>query len=293
MSSLPAPSLWRVFPSILLPIFLAVVDGTIVASALPAMAGAFGEVDRVSWVVASYLVASTVAAPVYGRLGDAWGRRRLLLAALTLFVAASALCALASGILTLTAARVLQGIGGGGLMVLSQALLGENVERRQLGRAQGVLAAVIVVSSTFGPVAGGVLTQLFGWPSIFLINVPLGGLAVLLALRLPARGAASGSFRFDWLGLLLFAGFVVPLLLALEQGQRFDGRVAGRCGLQPRRLGALPRAAAAAGAASGAPVVPAQDASASCHVAGQRHGRLLRRVAGQRGDAAAHPSGRG
>lgn len=218
-ASLP---LRRVFPPILLPIFLAVVDGTIVASALPAMAGAFGEVERVSWVVASYLVASTVAAPVYGRLGDAFGRRRLLFAALVLFIAASMLCASARGILSLTAARALQGFGGGGLMVLSQALLGENVPRCQLGRAQGILAAVIVVSSTFGPVAGGVLTQFFGWPSVFLINLPLGALAMLLALRLPANAGSSSQGSFDWPGLFLFAGLVVPLLLALEQMQHVD-----------------------------------------------------------------------
>jgi MFS family permease len=147
------------------------------------------------------------------------------LAALVLFVAASVLCASAQGLLSLTAARVLQGFGGGGLMVLSQALLGENVPRRQLGRAQGILAAVIVVSSTFGPVAGGVLTQLFGWPSVFLINLPLGALAMLLALRLPAhagRGSRGSRGSFDWPGLVLFAGFVVPLLLALEQMQRVD-----------------------------------------------------------------------
>jgi EmrB/QacA subfamily drug resistance transporter len=214
--------LWRIFPPILLPIFLSVVDGTIVASALPAMAGAFGDVERVSWVVASYLVASTVAAPVYGRLADAFGRRRLLLLALVLFVVASVLCASAQGILSLTAARTLQGFGGGGLMVLSQALLGENVPRRQLGRAQGILAAVIVASSTFGPVAGGVLTQFFGWPSVFLINLPLGALAMLLALRLPAHPASGNQGSFDWPGLLLFVGFVVPLLLALEQMQRVD-----------------------------------------------------------------------
>jgi MFS family permease len=147
----------RVFPPILLPMFLAVVDVTIVAAALPAMAASFGDVQRVSWVVASYLVASTVVAPVYGRLGDALGRRRLLLVALMIFVSASVLCALAKGVLSLTAARVLQGFGGGGLMVLSQALLGETVSRRQLGLAQGVTAAVIVASSSFGPVAGGAL----------------------------------------------------------------------------------------------------------------------------------------
>ena len=223
----------RVFPFILLPIFLAVVDGTIVAAALPAMAGAFGEVERVSWVVASYLVASTVAAPVYGRLGDAWGRKRLLLAALALLIAASALCAAANGILSLTVARALQGFGGGGLMVLSQAVLGENVPRRQLGRAQGLLAAVITVSSTFGPVAGGTLTQFFGWPSVFLVNLPLGALAMLLALRLPASPRSGGRARFDWLGLILFAGLVVPLLLALEQMQQLDAATL------PRALGGI------------------------------------------------------
>ena len=216
------PSLRRIFPPILLPIFLAVVDGTIVATALPAMAAAFGDVERISWVIAAYLVASTVAAPVYGRLGDAWGRRRLLLAALALFIAASVLCALAQGVLSLTAARVLQGFGGGGLMVLSQALLGENVPRRQLGRAQGVLSAVIVVSSTFGPVAGGVLTQFFSWPSVFLINLPLGVLAMVLALRLPALPGRGGHGRFDWAGLVFFTGLVVPLLLALEQIQHLN-----------------------------------------------------------------------
>lgn len=212
----------RVFPPILLPIFLAVVDGTIVAAALPAMAGQFGDVERVSWVVASYLVASTVAAPVYGRLGDAFGRRRLLLAALALFVVASVLCAAAPGLLWLTAARALQGFGGGGLMVLSQALLGENVPRHQLGRAQGMLAAVIVASSTFGPVAGGLLTQHFGWPSVFLVNLPLGALAALLALWLPPRTGTGGQGRFDWPGLVLFAGVVVPMLLTLEQVRSFD-----------------------------------------------------------------------
>ena len=222
VSAGPALSLRRVFPPILLPIFLAVVDGTIVAAALPAMVGAFGEVEQVSWVVASYLVASTVAAPVYGRLGDAFGRRRLLLVALVLFVVASVLCASARSILALIAARALQGFGGGGLMVLSQALLGENVPRHQLGRAQGALAAVITASSSFGPVAGGFLTQSFGWQSVFLVNLPLGALAILLSLRLPARGGSGGRVRFDWAGLALFTGLIVPLLLALEQLQRLD-----------------------------------------------------------------------
>ncbi len=212
----------RVFPPILLPTFVAVVDGTIITAALPAMASEFGDVERVSWVVASYLVASTVAAPVYGRLGDALGRRRMLLLALALFVTASVLCALAHSLLTLVGARILQGFGGGGLMVLSQAVLAENVARHELGRAQGFMAAVIVASSTFGPVAGGALTQAFGWPAVFLVNVPLGLLAMLLMMRLPARQGSGDRGKFDWPGLFLFAGSVVPLLLALEQMQSLE-----------------------------------------------------------------------
>ena len=107
-------------------------------------------------------------------------------------------------------------------MVLSQALLGENVPRRQLGHAQGILAAVITASSTCGPVMGGVLTQFFGWPSVFLVNLPLGALAIVLVLRLPSAGGIGGQSRFDWLGLVLFVGVMAPMLLALEQAQQID-----------------------------------------------------------------------
>ena len=213
------------FPSIMLPMFLAAIDQTIVATALPAIAGELGEVERVSWVVVSYLVAATIAAPVYGRLGDVLGRRRLLFVALALFIAASALCALAPGIPALTAARVLQGLGGGGLMTLSQALVGEAVPPRERGRYQGYLASVFVCSSTFGPVAGGWLTQQFGWRAVFLVNLPLGLLALALATRLPPRAPAApvpGRLHFDFLGLALFAGFIAPMLLALERAQHLD-----------------------------------------------------------------------
>jgi EmrB/QacA subfamily drug resistance transporter len=210
------------FPSIMLPMFLAAIDQTIVSTALPAIAGTLGDVERISWVVVSYLVATTIAAPVYGRLGDALGRRRMLFVALGIFVLASLLCAIAPTLLFLAAARVLQGLGGGGLMTLSQALVGEAVPPRERGRYQGYLASVFVASSTFGPVAGGWLTQHFGWQSVFLINIPLGLLAFVIALRLPRRPVAEGKFRFDFIGVVLFTGFITPLLLALEQAQRFD-----------------------------------------------------------------------
>jgi EmrB/QacA subfamily drug resistance transporter len=211
-----------VFPSIMLPMFLAVADQTIVATALPAIAADLGKVERVSWVVVSYLIANTIAAPVYGRLGDSFGRRRVMFAALALFIIGSVLCALAPSIELLTATRVLQGFGGGGLMTLSQALVGETIPPRERGRYQGYLAGVSVSSSTFGPVAGGYLTQAFGWRSIFLINVPLGIVAMLLVLRLVARPSDRRRTTFDAPGLVLFTMFVSPVILALEQIQHMQ-----------------------------------------------------------------------
>jgi EmrB/QacA subfamily drug resistance transporter len=221
----------RVFPSIMLPMFLAVVDQTIVATALPSIAASLGSVGRVSWVVVGYLVATTVAAPVYGQLRDVYGSKRMMFIALAIFIAASMFCALATSVEMLTIGRIVQGLGGGGLMTLSQALIGETIPPRERARYQGYLASVMVTSSTFGPVVGGYLTQHLGWRSVFLINVPLGVVAVLLSLRLKRRPVREQPWRFDSLGLVLFIGFIVPLLLALDQAQRM------RAALLPLILG--------------------------------------------------------
>jgi EmrB/QacA subfamily drug resistance transporter len=213
---------FAIFPSIMLPMFLAVVDQTIVATALPAIAAATGNVERASWIVVSYLVASTIAAPIYGKLGDAFGRRRLMFVALGVFIGASVLCAASPTIELLALARVLQGLGGGGLMTLSQALVGEAIPPRERARYQGYLAAVAVSANTFGPVAGGYLTQHFGWKSVFLINVPIGLLAVLLTRNLEHRAPAQSNWRADPAGLLFFAVFVTATLLALEQIQQVE-----------------------------------------------------------------------
>jgi EmrB/QacA subfamily drug resistance transporter len=211
-----------VFPSIMLPMFLAVVDQTIVATALPAIAAATGQVERASWIVVSYLIAATIAAPVYGRLGDSFGRRRLMFTALALFIIASLLCAAAPTIELLTLARVLQGFGGGGLMTLSQALIGEAVPPRERARYQGYMAAVAVSANTFGPVAGGYLTEHFGWQSIFLVNVPIGLIAVALTWRLHNPKVERLPWKADPGGLVLFVVFVVTTLLALEQVQHVE-----------------------------------------------------------------------
>src|SRR5947208_9129403 len=134
-SEAPAPSprslFFAVFPSIMLPMFLAVVDQTIVATALPAIAASLGSVERVSWVVVGYLLAGTIAAPVYGQLRDVYGGKRMMFVALGIFLAASVMCAVSTSIEMLSAARVLQGFGGGGLMTLSQALIGEAIPPRE------------------------------------------------------------------------------------------------------------------------------------------------------------------
>src|SRR5712672_476282 len=211
---------FAIFTSIMLPMFLAVVDQTIVATALPAIAADTGNVARASWVVVSYLIASTIAAPIYGRLGDAFGRRRMMFGALAISIVASLLCALSPTIELLTVARILQGFGGGGLMTLSQALVGEAIPPRERARFQGYLAAIAVCANTFGPVAGGLLTEQFGWRSIFLINVPIALVAGLLTWRLPVRTAERVAWQPDPAGLVLFTVFVVSTLLALEQTQR-------------------------------------------------------------------------
>ncbi len=226
------PTFLTLFPSIMLPMFLAVLDQTIVATALPGIVGDLGEVERTSWIIVSYLVAATIAAPIYGRFGDYFGRRRVMLVALAVFIAASLWCAAASSIPALTAARVLQGLGGGGLMTSSQALIGEALRPRDRARYQGYLAAVAVSANAFGPVAGGYLTQHFGWRSVFLVNLPLGLLAGALLTRLPARRSVASGFHFDALGLGVFVCCVVPALMALQLIQRFDpARLAQTLGL--------------------------------------------------------------
>jgi EmrB/QacA subfamily drug resistance transporter len=212
-------SFLSLFPSIILPMFLAVMDQTIIAAALPEIAASLGHVQYISWVVVAYLVANTIAAPVYGRLGDLFGRRKLMLGALIVFSVASVLCALAPRMELLVMARLLQGLGGGGLMTLTQALVGETVPPRERARFQGYLAAVAVSANALGPVVGGYLTQHFGWQSIFLVNIPLGAIAFFLVLRLKANPGIGERRPFDVTGLLFLSIFVASTLISFSQAQ--------------------------------------------------------------------------
>jgi MFS family permease len=189
---------------------------------LPAIGATLSGVEQISLVVVGYLIAATVAAPVYGFLGDLWGRRKLLIYAMLIFLGASVFCALAMNLPMLVIGRIVQGLGGGGLMALSQALIGETVTPRDRAKYQGYLAAVGVTSNAMGPVLGGFLTEHFGWQAIFLYSLPIGLLAIWLISRLPRRAFRPDPVRFDYIGLLLFGLFVISVLVLLDVIQRFD-----------------------------------------------------------------------
>ncbi|MEP6996568.1 MAG: DHA2 family efflux MFS transporter permease subunit [Betaproteobacteria bacterium] len=209
----------RVFPGVMVAMFLAAADQTILASALPTIASSLSGFADISWIVISYLLAATIAAPLYGHLGDRFGRKRMLLGALAIFSVASLGCALAPTLLLLIIARAVQGLGGGGLMTLAQALIGEHVSPRERGRFSGYFATVFALASTSGPVFGAYLTEHVSWRAIFAINIPLGLVAAVLARRIPDHAPArEGRFRLDIIGALLFVLATLSLLFALSSG---------------------------------------------------------------------------
>jgi EmrB/QacA subfamily drug resistance transporter len=202
--------------SIMLPMGLAAMDQTIIAAAIPEIAAEMHNFDQVSWLIAGYLVAACISAPVYGRLGDLYGRRRLMIVAVSFYLIGAFLCAISTNLGMLIATRILQGLGGGGLLTLSHAIIGQTVPPRDRAKYQGYLAAVVVTASSTGPILGGFLTQAFGWQSIFWFNLPAGTIAVLLLLRLPEQVGLRETAPFDALGLVFLATFIAPVLVSLE-----------------------------------------------------------------------------
>ncbi|MEA1649166.1 MFS transporter [Nitrospirillum sp. BR 11164] len=198
--------------------------GTSVANvALPTLARALGApFQQVQWVVLAYLLAMTTLIVSVGRLGDLTGRRRLLLAGLAVFTGASALCGLAPGLGVLVAARAAQGLGASAMMALALAFVGGTVPKDRIGRAMGWMGTMSAVGTALGPSLGGVLIAAWGWRAIFLVNLPLGGLALLLAWRaLPADGtpATSNRPRFDAVGTVLLGGTLALYALAMTLGR--------------------------------------------------------------------------
>jgi EmrB/QacA subfamily drug resistance transporter len=225
---LPAPAETRalshaeartVVIGLMLTMFLGALDQTIVATALPTMGRAFNDVENLSWVVTAYLLTATVSTPLYGKLSDIYGRRAVMLTGIAIFIAGSAACALAPSMTALIFARALQGLGGGGLMSLTQTIIADIVTPKERGRYQGYVGAVFASSSIGGPVLGGVLTEHLHWSLIFWINLPLGLVALAMTSsvlrRIPLH---KREHALDLPGAALMITAAISLLLALSWG---------------------------------------------------------------------------
>ena len=181
-------SVLLVVSGLMLVMLLASLDQTIVSTALPTIVGELGGLEHLSWVVTAYLLAVTIVTPLYGKLGDLYGRKIVLQGALVLFLVGSVLCGLAQGMTELIAFRAIQGLGGGGLMVSAQAAIGDVVPPRERGKWTGLFGAVFGISSIAGPLIGGFLTTNVSWRWIFYVNIPLGLAALgVLAVTLPSK----------------------------------------------------------------------------------------------------------
>ncbi|MGW3087506.1 MFS transporter [Streptomyces sp. NPDC001108] len=223
--SAPAPGAERSRRSVLVAIgalllgmLLAALDQTIVSTALPTIVSDLGGLEHLSWVVTAYLLASTAATPLWGKLGDQYGRKKLFQAAIVIFLIGSALCGIAQNMPQLIGFRALQGLGGGGLMVLSMAIVGDIVPPRERGKYQGLFGAVFGTTSVLGPLLGGLFTEHLTWRWVFYVNLPIGVVALLViaaVLHIPVRGE---KHVIDYLGTFLIAAVATCMVLVASLG---------------------------------------------------------------------------
>ena len=219
----PTGSMRLVLVSVGLLLLLASLDQSIVATALPTIVADLGGLEHLSWVVTAYILTSTIVAPLYGKLGDLYGRRNTIFVSVALFLAGSALCGMATSMTYLIVARAIQGLGGGGLFVLALSVVGDVVPPRERGKVQGVFAAVFSVSSVLGPLAGGWLSENANWHWIFFINIPLGLIALVgFAASFKPRGIRT-SHRIDWWGAVMLTLALGALTLVTSLGGRSFG----------------------------------------------------------------------
>ncbi|MEU1892634.1 MDR family MFS transporter [Streptomyces pristinaespiralis] len=204
--------------ALLLGMLLAALDQTIVATALPTIVSELGGMDHLSWVVTAYMLAATAATPLWGKLGDQYGRKKLFQTAIVIFLVGSALCGISQNMPQLIAFRAVQGLGGGGLMVLSMAIVGDLVSPRERGKYQGLFGAVFGATSVLGPLLGGFFTEHLSWRWVFYINLPIGVVALLViaaVLHIPVRRT---RHTIDYLGTFLIASVATCLVLVASLG---------------------------------------------------------------------------
>ena len=208
------------FSGLLLAMLLASLDQTIVSTALPTIVGDLGGIDQLSWVVTAYLLSATVTIPLWGRMSDLYGRKRLFQAAIVVFLAGSALSGAAQSIGELIAFRALQGLGAGGLMTLAMAIVADIISPRERGRYQGYIQMVFVVASVAGPLLGGLFADHLSWRWVFYVNIPIGVVALGVVSTTLARTTTDRRPRIDWLGAALLAGAITSALLVTTWGGR-------------------------------------------------------------------------
>jgi EmrB/QacA subfamily drug resistance transporter len=216
--SLSHREILTVFAGLMTAILLAALDQTIVATALPTIVGELGGLRELSWVVTAYLLTSTVAVPLYGKISDLYGRKLLFQAAIVVFLLGSAASGFAQSMGTLIAFRAVQGVGAGGIMALTQTIIGDIVSPRERGRYMGYIGAVFGFSSVVGPLLGGYLVDNFTWRWIFMINVPLGLLALAVTQRNLRLSFTPRERHIDYAGAALLTAGVTSLLLVMVWG---------------------------------------------------------------------------
>src|SRR5947209_6963392 len=207
-----------IYSGLMVTLLLAALDQTIVATALPRIVSDLGGITQYSWVFTAYLLTSTVTVPLYGKLGDVYGRKNLFLFAIVVFLIGSALCGAATDMTQLVLFRAIQGIGAGGLFPLSLAVIGNIVPPRDRGRWQGLIGAVFAASSIIGPAVGGFIVDNASWRWVFLVNLPIGGLALVVIWITMPRSAPQTAHSIDWLGAGLLAAGIGALLMGLVWG---------------------------------------------------------------------------
>ncbi|WP_406198135.1 MFS transporter [Kitasatospora sp. NBC_01560] len=212
------PNLWVPISALLLAMLLAALDQTIVSTALPTIVSDLGGLEHLSWVVTAYMLASTAATPLWGKLGDMYGRKKFFQASIVIFLLGSVLCGIAQNMGELIAFRALQGLGGGGLMVLSQAIVGDLVSPRDRGKYQGLFGAVFGVTSVLGPLLGGLFVDNLSWRWVFYINLPIGVLALVVIAAVLHGTEVKRQHRIDYLGTVLIASVATCLVLMTSLG---------------------------------------------------------------------------